>query len=202
MHIFSPRMRVFTFLTITYFVAFFALAIFFGNTEFLFYETAMALIIATVVLMDIRVEFSRLVLAGLTLWGFLHLSGGLLPIPPALADGDPGAPAVLYNLRLLPFLPKYDQIVHALGFGMTALAAHEALQVHLQRKLPMTLPVAATLFFIALGLGALNEVIEFCAVLIMPQTNVGGYMNTGWDLISNSAGALIAVLYLKCREGK
>jgi len=50
-----------------------------------------------------------------------------------------------------------------------------------------------------LGLGALNEVIEFMAVLLVPATNVGGYVNTGWDLVSNTAGAAIALaaVYLR-----
>jgi hypothetical protein len=39
------------------------------------------------------------------------------------------------------------------------------------------------------GLGALNELIEFTAALIMAQTNVGGYLNTGWDLVANFVGA-------------
>ena len=44
----------------------------------------------------------------------------------------------------------------------------------------------------ALGFGALNEVIEFIATLLVPETNVGGYRNTGWDLIANLCGATIA----------
>jgi hypothetical protein len=40
-----------------------------------------------------------------------------------------------------------------------------------------------------MGLGALNEVVEFAAVLTLPDTNVGGYINTGWDLVSNAIGA-------------
>ena len=35
------------------------------------------------------------------------------------------------------------------------------------------------------GFGALNEVVEFIAVLTIPETNVGGYENTGWDLVAN-----------------
>ncbi len=44
-----------------------------------------------------------------------------------------------------------------------------------------------------LGFGALNEVIEFAATLLVPETNVGGYLNTGWDLVANLFGATVAV---------
>lgn len=43
-----------------------------------------------------------------------------------------------------------------------------------------------------MGFGALNEVVEFCATLLVPDTNVGDYANTGWDLVSNFAGTLLA----------
>jgi hypothetical protein len=48
-----------------------------------------------------------------------------------------------------------------------------------------------------LGFGALNEVIEFVATLTMPETNVGGYVNTGWDLVANTVGATVAVLLIR-----
>jgi len=43
-----------------------------------------------------------------------------------------------------------------------------------------------------MGFGAANEVVEFIATLTLPGTNVGGYANTGWDLVANSVGCLIA----------
>jgi hypothetical protein len=52
-------------------------------------------------------------------------------------------------------------------------------------------------FCAGMGLGALNEVVEFVAVLTMPKTNVGGYVNTGWDLVANAVGALVAVVAIR-----
>ena len=43
-----------------------------------------------------------------------------------------------------------------------------------------------------MGFGALNEVIEFAATQLLPNTNVGGYVNTGWDLVFNLLGSTIA----------
>jgi uncharacterized membrane protein YjdF len=195
MYIFTPRLRFVTIFTLVYLAAGVAGAFILENFEFLFYETAMLLIIGLVVYMDKRVQFSPLVLWGLALWGLLHLCGGLLPIP--LSITEPDSTQVLYNMRLAPFLPKYDQFVHALGFGFGAIAAYEALSKHLGFKVPVNFSIGATVFLIACGLGAVNEIIEFVAVLVMPETNVGGYVNTGWDLVSNATGALLAILYLK-----
>jgi hypothetical protein len=47
-----------------------------------------------------------------------------------------------------------------------------------------------------MGLGALNEVVEFIAVLTLPETNVGGYINTGWDLVYNAIGATVGGLLM------
>ncbi len=41
---------------------------------------------------------------------------------------------------------------------------------------------------------AVNEVVEFIATITLPGTNVGGYENTGWDLVANLVGCLIAVI--------
>jgi hypothetical protein len=50
-----------------------------------------------------------------------------------------------------------------------------------------------------MGLGALNEVIEFAVTLSVPETNVGGYINTGWDLVANSVGAVGAATIIRLR---
>ena len=51
-----------------------------------------------------------------------------------------------------------------------------------------------------MGFGGLNEVIEFIAVLLIPSTNVGGYINTGWDLVSNLTGCVLAAVLIRLRS--
>lgn len=48
-----------------------------------------------------------------------------------------------------------------------------------------------------LGIGAINEMIEFGATVAHAGTHVGGYDNTGWDLVSNTLGALAAATALE-----
>ena len=51
-----------------------------------------------------------------------------------------------------------------------------------------------------MGFGAMNEVVEFIATLTMPETNVGGYVNTGWDLVSNLVGCVFAAILIRLRS--
>ena len=60
---------------------------------------------------------------------------------------------------------------------------------------PVVLCAAASI-----GFGALNEVIEFIATRLFTKTNVGGYENTGWDLVSNAVGAIIAAVIIWLRS--
>ena len=85
-----------------------------------------------------------------------------------------------------------DQLVHALGFGITAWVLWHVLTRHY----PDTRGTWTALAFPALasmGLGATNEIIEFAAVLAVPDTNVGGYYNTALDLCFNALGAVVAM---------
>ena len=45
----------------------------------------------------------------------------------------------------------------------------------------------------AIGLGAVNEIIEFISVLLFPGNGVGGYVNNAIDLVFNTLGAVIAI---------
>lgn len=179
-----------------YMVGFTARALAAGNHEFLFYAAVMAALAVGVAMVDERVRFSVLVVWLLAVWGFLHMAGGNVPIPASLApDWTPpteGARTVLYNLRPVAWGPKYDQVVHAFGFFSATLACAEAMSAAMP-GLRLSVGVRVGLCCMGMGLGAANEVVEFVATRFM-DTNVGGYENTGWDLVSNMVGATLAAV--------
>ncbi|MFN0133663.1 MAG: DUF2238 domain-containing protein, partial [Phycisphaerales bacterium] len=179
-----------------YMVGFTARAVLVGNYEFLFYAAVMVVLAGGVMAMNARVRFSTLVLWLLAAWGFLHMAGGNVPIPASLAPDwtppSPGARTVLYNMRPAAWMPKYDQIVHAFGFFSATLACAEALAAAVP-GLRLSLGVRIAIFCMGMGLGAANEVVEFVATRFM-ETNVGDFVNTGWDLVSNMTGATIAAI--------
>jgi len=63
-------------------------------------------------------------------------------------------------------------------------------------------PLAILVVLMGLGLGALNELVEFVAVVTIPETNVGGYKNTLWDLVFDLIGAVLAVILLTYRRAQ
>lgn len=164
-----------------------------GNREFVFYIVIMLVMAALIVHVHRRVTLSNALLWLLSLWGLAHMAGGLLPLPSTWPyDGEH---AVLYSAWLIPGFLKFDQIVHAFGFGVTTWLCFQC-----WRSIAQVTPTAGVLVLCAaagMGFGALNEVIEFVAVLVLPNTNVGGYINTGWDLVANMIGATIAAILIR-----
>lgn len=172
------------------------------NWEFLqIYIPFFIVVAAVVAFMHARVNFSGVLLWSLTLWGAMHLAGGLVRLP----DGWPydGEHQVLYSWWVLGQSLKYDHIVHAFGFGTCTWLTWEALRASIQyrlgRKLYPSMGMIFICIFAGMGLGALNEIVEFIAVLSVPSTNVGGYLNTGWDLVANLVGCLFAGLLILLR---
>lgn len=160
------------------------------NSEFLFYGLVQSVLAVLVLIVHLRVKFPALVMWGLATWAVLHMMGGTVTIPRRLAE--PGTINVLYNLRPRPWLPKYDQAVHVYGFFFATLAAWRAMWVASGGYERPTIGVLSLAVFVGMGLGALNEVMEFTATRLFTRTNVGGYDNTGWDLVANLIGCVLA----------
>lgn len=163
------------------------------NWEFVFYIIVVLAIALFIAALHRRVNLSPGALWALSFWGLLHMTGGLVPTPAGWpVNGDKH---VFYSLWLIPDLLKYDQVTHAYGFGIGTWVSWQTLH----RLLPKSLPTAGILIICVLsgmGLGALNEIVEFIATLLIPHTNVGGYANTGWDLVSNFVGCVLAAFII------
>ena len=156
------------------------------NWEFVFYILIVLAIGLVVLLIHSRIGLTHSVLWLLSLWGFLHMAGGLVPLPAGWShlSGKP----VFYSWDVIPGYLRYDQIIHGFGFAVATWVCWQSLSQTLGARRQQTGMV--TLAVLAgLGLGATNEVVEFFATLFL-DTNVGGYENTGWDLVSNTVGAL------------
>lgn len=170
-----------------------------GNHEFLLYLVVMSLIIVAVLGVYRRAGLSRGVLWGFSLWGLAHMAGGLIPIPDHWHTGD--TTGVVYSLRIVPGYLKYDQLVHGYGVGLVTWLCWQALSVRVRSHdggtLRPTLGMLSICATAGMGFGALNEVIEFFAVLVLPRTNVGDYENTGWDLVANLVGATITAVTIR-----
>ena len=170
----------------SYYVVLLAVGLASGNSQTGFYAVLLPVLVVIVAYLDARRPLSDLVLWGLAVWGALHLGGGLIP---ASAD------RVLYNVWLLPFM-RFDHLVHAIGFGFAGLAFRESVR---DRSSISAAPGASLVFFGGVGVGGLNEMVEFLITRVRDDTNIGGFENTGWDLVANAVGAAIAALWVRHR---
>lgn len=196
---FPPGVVVFT---LMYLLAAGAGAALTGNREFLFYIMVLLILIVVVSAVHLRVGLNRGVLWGLSVWGLAHMAGGLVPVPAAWPID--GSIRVLYSWWIIPEYLKFDHVVHAYGFGTATFLCWEGLQAAAKHQdapdLKPTLGIVLLCASASMGLGAFNEVVEFAATLMLPETNVGGYINTGWDLVSNMAGAAMAAILILALE--
>jgi len=161
------------------------------NYEFLMYVGVVLFFVLFIGFLHLKYRFSFGVLCCLTVWGLLHMTGGGL-----IVKGD-----ILYAYQIIPRVLRYDQFVHAFGFGTATVLAYYCLNPNLSKHANFR-AVAVLLVFIGMGIGALNEIVEFLAVLAFPDTNVGGYDNTMWDIVFNTFGAIIAVTWLTIKRNK
>lgn len=162
-----------------------------SNLEFMLYLGVIVTVLAWLVVKQRTIKFDLTILWGMTAWGLMHMSGGLLHV-----NGE-----TLYSLELIPLVPRfhilrYDQLVHTFGFGVATLLCHHLLRPFLRDNIDRRGTLLFLVVLMGSGLGAVNEMIEFLAVQTFPETGVGGYENTMLDIVFNLLGGILAVTWL------
>jgi uncharacterized membrane protein YjdF len=195
----SPRLLPVLAFTALYVAAISAVAIRTGNPALGMYLALLAIVAPALYAVNRRHPMPPSLLWCFSAWGLVHMAGGLVPIP--FSWPREGNGAVLYNWWLLPSLLKFDQVVHAFGFGITSWLCWHLLKNmlrdpdgHAPRPTLGNLVLCAAA---GMGFGALNEMVEFIATRLLPESNIGDYENAGWDLVANFIGALIAVTIIR-----
>src|SRR3989344_5549003 len=168
-----------------------------ANYEFVMYIGVLVFFLVLVLATNKKINYPNSVLWMLTAWGILHMAGGGI----LLENGS-----VLYTLILFPIseayqILKYDQFVHIVGFFVATLIAYVLLKPNLKNNFGWW-STGIVLAMAGLGLGALNEIVEFIATILVPKTNVGGYTNTSLDLVADLLGSILATIWIKIRNGK
>jgi len=166
-----------------------------ANYEFLIYIGVIVFFLVVLILTNRRVRYPVDLLWGLTLWSLMHMLGGCVPVKGGR----------LYELILIPISEeygvfRYDQFVHIIGFGVATLVMYHLLRPLLRPGVRKWWSLSIFIVMAGLGVGALNEVIEFLITVVCPETGVGGYLNTSLDLVSDLIGALLALGFIRARE--
>ena len=167
------------------------------NYEFVGYIVVVSLVLMLILYTNRKVNYPNFVLFGLTVWGLMHMFGGGL----LLNNGT----TKLYGIILIPLSVKYsifryDQLVHIIGFGVSTLIMIAIIKPHLRDKLKGGVALGIVIIMAGLGIGAVNEIIEFTATVFVPETGVGGYVNNSLDLVSDLIGAILAWIYIVIKK--
>ncbi len=138
-------------------------------------------------------QFPTYILWLISIWGLMHVLGGSVPT----SDG------VLFAYRIYPFIDlggefyilKYDQVVHAYLYGVMALVFLHVLTRTLKSVGPTWILFLVSAMA-AMGVSAMNEIMEFFIAISLKDNGVGGYENAMLDLIFNFSGAVLALFFM------
>lgn len=164
------------------------------NYEFIIYVGVIIFFLCLIGISIKKVDYTLGALVGLTVWSALHLAGGGIMI----GDGR------LYDvmlIRLSETYPvwRYDQLVHIWGFGASTLVLFSLLASAIKKPVENPIALGVVIVMGGLGMGALNEILEFVVSICVPQSGVGGYMNMSLDLCADLIGAILGLLYIRLR---
>jgi len=174
--------------TLLVLIGFLVKAILAKNYEFIGYWVVLVLLFLFVVKLNKKFNFPLSGLWFFSIWSMLHMAGGLIKINSIR----------LYDLILIDilgspyFILKYDQVIHAYCYFAISILVYFALKKYTKNK------KALIVFSIlsALGIGLLNEVIEFGMVIFADASEaVGDYYNTALDLVFNLIGSVFGAFF-------
>jgi len=170
-----------------------------ANYEFVMYVGVIVFFFILILLTNKKINYPNLVLWGLSIWGLLHmLGGGLL-----FKEGSMRLYEwIIISLSSTYPVFRYDQFVHIFGFGVAALTVYVLLKPLLKENLENWTVVSIVVILGGLGIGALNEIVEFTVTVFVPETGVGGFINTSLDLVADFIGAILAMIYIRIRKGE
>ncbi len=171
-----------------YIIIFAIFAIYYRNYEFIFYIFITTILVVITYLSYKHIRLSYHIIFGLAILGSLHILGGSLHI----------GQTRLYDFWLIKGIFRYDHLVHSFAMFISTFVAYNILGPRLDFKIERhPFFFFALLVLIALGIGAVNEILELFAVVFLGAANgVGDYMNNALDLLFNLIGSIIASIFV------
>jgi len=188
-------------LTTPYILSFFLaglltlLTLIFQNYEFLLYAITIIVLIVILYKTDQYFKYNQLGLWLFNIWLVLHILGGLASYRNVR----------FYDLILLDLVGdpyhilKYDQFVHFYCYIVISMLMWSVLHKIVKQNISSTVVCVVTILA-ASSVGAINEIIEFFAFIMLGTAGVGGYINTAIDLVANLLGAIVGTLYMYAKQ--
>lgn len=183
----TTKIKIMLWFTILYMLFFTVVSLLNKNYEFLYYTIVMSLIIIILIKYKEHLSFTTGIAFGLTIVAALHIFGGNIHI-----NG-----VRLYDFWITSWF-KYDNLVHIIGTFTATMLSYTFVYQHLNEKARKNKILLFLIVVpIALGIGAVNEILELGAVVwLNAAEQVGDYMNNALDLFYNFIGSVLASIYL------
>jgi len=135
------------------------------NYEFLFYTIILSSLIFLIVLYYKKLHLAPVILGGISIVGFMHLAGGTVDV----------YGTKLYGFWLIEGIFKYDNLIHMVSIFVATFVAYSIVSPHLDLKVKHhPILFSLLLVLIALGIGAINEIFEFGAVVFLEAQEAVG----------------------------
>ena len=180
---YETKLHMLFFFTLAYLFLFSLYAVLNDNFEFLYYSVVLSGLLFGLVSYSKKVFYPLEIVAGLVIFGLLHILGGNL-----IVDG-----VRLYDYWFVDGLFKFDNLMHALGSFLVGIVAYSFISPYI-KEIPPELGWS-TLVLIVMGVGAINEVLELLAVVFLGAADeVGGYFNNAVDLVFNLIGGSLSAV--------
>ena len=197
--LYSYCMRITTPYILSFFLAglLTLLTIIFQNYEFLLYAVTVVILIIILYKTDQYFKYKKLGLWLFNIWLVLHILGGLASYQDVR----------FYDLMLLNlvgdpyYILKYDQFVHFYCYVVMSILMWSVVQ-NIMKQDASSAVVCVVTILAASSIGAINEIIEFFAVVVLDTDGVGGYINTAIDLVANLLGAIVGTIYMYVKQIK
>ncbi len=161
-----------------------------GNREFILYAVTLSILIALVQWSDRKLHYPAGVKWCFLAWLVMHMCGGFVHLRGVR----------LYDVMLVrcvgePYhILRYDQFVHVFCY-FTIGGLLKTIVSWLADPRASKAWIAVITILAALGVGALNEIIEFAAVAFFASEGVGDYWNNALDNVFNGLGVLAALAW-------
>lgn len=163
------------------------------NFEFVYYTILMILLVLYIYKKQHALWLSNNIVWGLAIIGLMHIIGG----------GFTFGGTRIYDLEIFGGV-HYDNLVHGFGLFVITFVSYNLIAPFVNPDLQKNRTALVLLILlVSLGIGAVNEIIEFGAVLLFDVgSRVGDFYNTGWDLVFNTLGSLIALAFIPPFKGE
>ncbi|NOT06832.1 MAG: hypothetical protein HOP28_01365 [Gemmatimonadales bacterium] len=154
--------------------------------EFFIYAVVILAFIVALWRIFRRHDFDTALLVLVQIGILMHFAGAFVPV-----DGGR-----LYDWHLLGV--RYDKYVHFVNAFAATFLINRLFSI---QGIAPTLANTIFLVLITLGLGAVVEIVEYVALLTVPNSLVGNYDNNMVDLIANLCGSL-SFIPVRARFGR